>query len=206
MDVSSLLKNLDNYIEKCFIDAFRLEEKEYNRKHWSFEYILIDNKKGSVQMYVIPECKFEKVLQRVMFRIERNLFKNFGVTFGNSDSFRALLYTKYFQIDPDFTVAMFTTKDGNYISVSIFDDKINNLIGKGECVPGYRYEKLLFQYWDIDSDTFDTLPEGDEKRTLPNEIKSDWNVFIDLYIKTFGNTPDNIIGYDFICSSGLKKI
>lgn len=67
--------NLDKYIEKCFIDAFASEEREYNRDAWSYEYIIVNNR------FVIPvvNCKYGRVLRRAEYRIKNNIERNFGL-------------------------------------------------------------------------------------------------------------------------------
>lgn len=197
-----LEENLRNYVEKCFKDAFKAEDREYNEKLWSFEWVMIKNSSSVFQLYPIMRCKFDRVLRRVEWRLQNNLMKNFGVQYGNTDDMRCLFYEDG-QIDFNFTKAMFKTKRGN-VSLSVIDDKTNpsenNLIG--ECMPSCTYEKLLFQYWKMDSKSYHALSENDEKRHLPDFFRKYWNAFKSLYKETFGTQIDN---YEIICSSGVEQ-
>lgn len=35
----------------------------------------------------------------------------------------------------------------------------------------YTYEKLLFKYWNLDTESYDALSENDEKRHLPKSLQ-----------------------------------
>ena len=196
-------ENLRSYVEKCFKDAFRAENRDYNEKLWSFEWVMIKNPSGVFQLYPIMWCKFSRVLRRVEWRLQNNLLKNFGVQYENTNDMSCLFYDDG-QIDFNFTKAMFQTKQGN-VSLSVIDNNTNpyenDLTGK--CIPAYTYEKLLFQYWNLDSESYNALSENDEKRYLPDFLRKDWNAFKFLYNETF-DTP--IDSYEIICSSGVKQL
>ncbi len=67
----------------------------------------------------------------------------------------------------------------------------------------YTKEKLLFNYWDLNKDLYDALPENDERRHLPQSMSKDWDAFRALYKKTFG---EDIGGrYNIICSLGIES-
>ena len=183
-------ENLRNYIEKCFKDSFKAENREYNEKLWNFEWV-IKNSVGIYQLYPIMWCKYERILRRVRYRLENNLMKNFGIQYGNTDEMRCLFYDDG-QIDPNFTQAMFKTKRGN-VSLSVF----------GECMVAYTYEKLIFKYWGLDARVYNMLSENDEKRHLPDSVKENWENFKELYNETF-EAP--LGSYDIIYSSGIKRI
>lgn len=165
---------------------------------------MIKNSTGIYQLYPIVWCKFQRVLWRVEYRLKNNIFKNFGIQYEDTDHMRCLFY-KDGAIDFNFTKAMFHTKNGK-ASLSVFDEKTNpyenNL--SGECIPAYTYEKLVFNYWGLNSEIYTSLPENDEKRILPDSFRYDWEGFKELYNRTF-NSP---IGddYDIICSSGIQRI
>lgn len=196
-------ENLRSYVEKCFNDAFKAENRNYNEKLWSFEWIMIKNPTGIYQLYPIIWCKFKRVIDRVEHRLRNNLMKNFGIHYGNTDEMRCSFYPDG-QIDFNFTQAMFHTKRGN-LSLSIYDEKTNVYENElcGECMVAYTYEKLIFKYWNIDKESYNTLSNNDEKRHLPDSLRKDWNSFKTLYNETF----DIPIGsYDIICSSGIERI
>lgn len=47
----------------------------------------------------------------------------------------------------------------------------------------YTFEKLLFNYWKLNAESYDKLPEYSEKRYIPEFILKDWNKF-KSYTKT----------------------
>lgn len=198
-------ENLRSYVEKCFKDSFMAENREYNDKLWSFEWIMIKNSLNVFQLFPIMWCKYDRVLRRVTYRLENNLMKNFGIQYGNTDEMRCTI-DEDGQIDPNFTQAMFKTKRGN-ISLSIFDKNTNpyendNL--RGECMIAYRCEKLIFQYYGLDAKLYNELPEDDERRYFPNSLREDWNAFKALYKDTFGTHIGN--NYEVICSLGIEQL
>ena len=197
-------ENLRKYIKKCFEDAFKSENRSYDEKLWSFEWIMIKNSKGIYQLYPIAQCKYQRVSRRVCYRLQNNLQKNFGLLYKNTDDLRCLFYENG-QIDYNFTQAMFQTQNGN-ISLSVFDENTNPYENekKGQCMIANTFEKLLFNYWELNADLYNELPENDKRRYLPQFISKDWNTFKELYKKTFGEEIGS--RYDIACSSGIKRI
>ena len=195
-------EKLRKYIKKCFSDAFKSENHSYNEKMWSFEWIMIKNNKGMYQLYPIAQCKYQRVLRRVYYRLKNNLPKNFEVLYEDTDDLRCLLCVNG-QIDYNFTQAMLQTQIGN-ISLSIFDEHTNPCeTGETDAV-ACTYEQLLFSYWELNKEVYNKLPEDDEKRHLPQLMSKDWNKFKKLYQKTFGEEIGS--KYDIICSSGIKRV
>lgn len=197
-------ENIRSYIEKCFKDAFKAENREYDKKLWDFEWVMIKNLSGVYQLYPIMRCKYNRVLRRVIYRLENNLIHNFSIHYGDTDEMICLLYEGN-QIDPNYTQAMFKTQYGNF-SLSIFDVVTNPYKNKlsGKCMIAYTYEKLVLKYWGLDTNSYNTLPENDEKRHLPDSIIEDWESFKELYNKTFGEPIGS--HYDIICSSGIYMV
>lgn len=112
---------LRSYVEKCFKDAFKAENRDYSKKLWGFEWIMIKNPSHVLQLYPIMWCKFNRVLRRVECRLQNNLMKNFDVYYGNTEEMRCSLDSEG-NIDFNFTQAMFHTKKGN-LSLSIYNEK-----------------------------------------------------------------------------------
>lgn len=192
--------NLRKYIEKCFKDAFKSEEREYNPAAWEFEWVMVKNNSDVYQLYDIHWCKYARVLNRVLYRLKKNLYKNFGIIYGNSDDMRCIL-DKDDYIDFNFQQARFKYLCGT-VGLRIFDSHSVN--GKhGECMGAYKYEKLVFTYWGIDADIYRGLAEDDERGALPAEMRHNWEKFRDLYNRTF-ETP--LGSYDIIWSSGLQRV
>lgn len=191
-------ENLRNYVEKCFIDAFNAEYREYNKSRWNFEWVMIKNRLGLYQLYPRLWCKYVRILRRVRYRLEHNLMKNFGIHYSDTDEMRCVFYDSG-AIDPNYTQFMFKTDRGN-VSLSVFDGWS---MYAGECMTAYRYEKLVFQYWGLNAASYKALPKNDERRHLPDFLRKDWDAFKDLYLKTFGET---IGKYDIICSAGIQAI
>lgn len=196
-------ENLRSYVEKCFKDSFKVENRDYSEKLWSFEWIMIKNPSGIYQLYPIIWCKFKRVLRRVEYRLQNNIMKNFGINYGNTDEMRCLFYFDG-KIDFNFTQAMFHTKRGN-LSLSVCDSNTNVYENglRGDCMPAYTYEKLLFKYWNLNAESYNALSEDDEKHYLPDTLRKDWSAFKTLYNETF-DTP--IGNYDIICSSGVEQL
>ena len=46
-------ENLRKYIKQCFEDAFKAENRLYDEKSWSFEWIMIKNNKGILILFWI---------------------------------------------------------------------------------------------------------------------------------------------------------
>ena len=197
-------ESLRRYVKKCFEDAFKAEYRHYDEKSWSFEWVMIKNAKGIYQLYPIVQCKYQRVLRRACYRLKNNLKKNFRLIYENTDCLGCLLYRNG-QIDCNYTQAMFQTQNGN-ISLSVFDENTNPYENdrKGQCMISYTYEKLLFNYWELNADLYNKLPENDKRRYLPQFMPKDWNTFKELYKKTFGEEIGS--RYDIVCSSGIKRI
>lgn len=207
--MSYMEKELRAYISKCFTDAFKAEKRKFDNienKMYSFEWILVKNISGIYQMFPIAKCKYNRVTRRVLFRLKNNLEKNFGIIYGNSEELRSSFYHTGL-IDYNFTQAMFEDKYGKHISLSVFDIRDNpyenDSIG-GECMPAYRFEKLLFKHWHINADIYRSLPENDRRRHLPVSYNKNWILFKDLYRDTFGVEVGH--EYDIQSSSGLQRI
>ena len=191
-------KKLRGYITKCFQDAFKSEQRAYDESLFDFDWIMIKNKSGIWQLYLFAWCKYARVLTKVLYRVENNLMKNFGIHYRDTDELRCLFYGDGF-IDPNFTQAMFKTVH-NKKSLSIFD-RDDTLSGK--CMPAYKYEKLLFKYWGLTPFDYVQLSPDSKKKYLPRELLYDWEAFKKLYDETF-NKP--ICEYEIICSKGLTRL
>lgn len=197
-------ENLKNYVEKCFKDAFKTENREYKKEDCSFEYVLVKNLNGVIQLVPIINCKYNRVLRKVEYRLQNNLKKNFGFEYGNTNDMR-LSFDKTGMIDFNFTQAMFKY-NGKQISLSISDENTNVYENEnfGECMVAFTYEKLLFHYWNLNADTYQLLKKDDEKLSLPEKFRYDWNAFKELYFETFNEKLGQ--KYEIICSSGMKRI
>lgn len=197
-------ENLKNYVEKCFKDAFKTENREYKKEDWSFEYILVKNLSGVIQLVPILNCKYNRVLRKVEYRLQNNLKKNFGFEYGNTNDMR-LSFDETGMIDFNFTQAMFKY-NGKQLSLSIFDENTNVYENEnfGECMCAFTYEKLLFHYWNLNAYTYKSLNNDDEKLSLPKKFQYDWNAFKELYFETFNEKLGQ--KYEIICSSGIKRI
>lgn len=188
---------LRSYVKKCFIDAFKCENREYSDTAWSFEWVMIKNSNNIYQLYAVASCKYTRVLNRVIYRLKHNLKKNFGIEYENTDKMCCYLNDSEI-IDYNHTQGMFFVGNKKLL-LSVFDENTDK---EGNHM-AYIYENLLFKYWGIDSDAYNKLPKDSEKKYLPTYLMRDWNAFKSLYNETF----DNPIGsYDIICSSGVKRL
>lgn len=206
---------LREYINKCFKDAYRAENREFNNiddRKYSFEWVLVKNPYiDKYQFYPIAKCKYNRVVRRVLYRLNNNLEKNFNIIYMNTDTLRASFYHTGL-IDPNFTQAMFVDRGGKHISLSIIDRTNNpyeygidsNEGVRGKVLIAYVFEKLLFTYWNIDGDIYKALSDDDERKHLPASYTKDWVGFKELYLKAFGKEIGS--RYGIISSSGLQKI
>lgn len=197
IDMKDVEESIRSYVEKCFKGAFRSEGKEYNKDKWSFEFILIKDKKNKWHMIPFINCEYGRVRGRVYYRLQRNTEKNFGIIF-NDDPDMRLLIDDSGTIDPNYTEMMFRV-NGNLVSLAIFDNECNNRPKpEGKIIGAYRYDKLFMTYHNINADQFDP-----ELHTDPDDMH-DWNKFQKLYEKAFGIPLGK--GYETFCSSGIERL
>lgn len=201
-----LEKDIRSYVEKCFKDACESEQRPY-KDTWSFEYLIV-NHNGKDDYHLIPfiSCKYNRVLRRVNYRLEKNMEKNFGIYYGRSDLIRFLTYEDQC-IDPNHTECMI--KYGKKtISVSLFDvDYADEM--KGEVIGAGRYEKLILTHFGWSIDEFRSAYEKvrpDGTITLPDNLLSykGWDEFKELYKKTFNEDVGS--RFHIICSSGIERM
>ena len=196
-------EDLRKYVEKCFADAFKAEDRPYDSKAWNCEWILIKNQVGVYQFYPVLWCKYSRVRRKVEYRLKNNIKKNFSLHYGDTDQMRVDVRSD--SIDLNFTQAKFIKTDGSEsIYLDVYDDKTCDNDLTGECMPAYTYEKLLFQYWGITAEMYRKLPTDDEKRDLPYSFHSNWEEYSSLYKETFNKAIGS--DYDIICSSGLTRV
>lgn len=208
-DMVSEERRIKNYVERCVKDSFVSEDREYEPDAWRFEYILLRGIDSQVyQMYPVLYCKYARILRRVNYRLNHNIYKNFHFMYENTVSCWCTLRTadNNFRISTGYTQAVF--KYGNsYIILDIYDentDLYQNKKLRGECILSYIYEKMLFKYYGLNAEKYMALPDDDERKYLPKTISEDWEGYKKLYQKTFGNAVGS--KYDIICSSGLERI
>lgn len=212
IDINETRESIETYIHKCFVDAYKAENREYNRHDWLFEFVLVKNCEGIYQLLpLIVRSKFDRIYRRVWYRLDHNLMKNFGVHYGRSDKLRYETYNTTrgakLSVDPNHTKSVFEVTRGKFkgvmISLSLFDEDYFDM-PTGECMVAQTYEKLLFKYWYIDANIYRNLDESDKRRSLPDDLGHDWLSYWELYRETFGKIPGS--EYEFICSSGVRRI
>lgn len=142
---------------------------------------------------------YNRIMRRVEYRLSNNLIKNFGIIYRDTDELLCGLWND--GIDFNFTQAAFKFYDKTYF-LDIFDEETDNRLD-GESMLAYRFEKLLFNYWGINSETYCCLPTDDKRQHLPPELRYNWEEFKELYSKTF---PKPICKYNIVCSSGITRI
>lgn len=194
---------LDKYIEKCFEDAFKSENKDYDKKWYSVNYAIIYDSKDIGHFYPLITCRYSRVLRKVRFRLRNNIKKNFELLFGDSDEFRCSV-DKFICIDPNFTRAMIAKRNNieKKFMIFIIDDLDELPITKGQYIPAYRYEKLIRNYYDLDEKDYCKAAQTDEI-ALPQSILQNWNEFKKLWESTFNQ---DICPYEIILSDGLVRL
>lgn len=200
-------KVIRSYVEKCFKDAFKSEEREYNEDFWDFEYILFKREKElQFTLYPITWCKYARVLRKVENRLRNNLQKNFDVKYYDirESNLHLDIYYPPNTICPNFAKLMVKNKVDKIGSVTVIDNL--NGISKGKVIPSGIYESLILQYYNIDIEELKSLYDNDIRRHLPSFqiTESDWKAFNKLWENTFHKPIDD--GYDFKLSSGLMLI
>ena len=203
-------EKIRSYVEKCFKDAFAAEERQYNHKQWNFDYIIIKNDDGNYQLFPINFwCKFERVISKVRYRLNKNLYKNFGILYGGNAEFNLEFYEKPNTIDVTRSIALLKTDNGKkkkLICVSLLTyDTLDNL-PNGVVIPNGIYEKLVLTYHNINAETYRKYLEEDERKSLGISFsitKSGWEAYNHLWEQAFCKP---IKKYDIICSYGVKLV
>lgn len=204
MDNTALVIKLQNYIDICFRDALMTEGRSPESKY-EVRWVLVKNPEGKWQFKVLKlYCQYEKVRRRAMYRLQKNLEKNFGIVWDSPDKFTMLTYEEG-TIDSNHTHYMF--KVGKKImSLSVFDrsDEHFNEIG---VTMAYRLERLLLGIIGIPVEKFKESPEKYESfmQTAREELyASDWKKFKEYYAKAEGL---NELGrYDIVCGPMVQRI
>ena len=103
------MQKLDNYIKKCFEDAFKTEDRQYNEKDWNYEYVVVNNE----LVVPISWCKYKKVQRRAEYRIKNNIEKNFGLKIAEH-GFGICKSSESCWLDPNHTVAYLSINNIEY--------------------------------------------------------------------------------------------
>ena len=161
------------------------------------------NKSVEYQFYPAIWCSYSKVQSRVLYRLKNNLMKNFGLYYKDTENISAALEGTS-TIDYNFSIARFKIRNKIFM-FNVYNEAeppaIRNLCG--EVIPSRLYESLLFHYWNINAETYRTLPESDKRLTLSHTLLKDWNAFTKLYHEVFHK---QLCEYKFICSSGVEQV
>ena len=170
------IEKLNSYIEKCFVDAFKSEKREYDKKSYSFEYIIIYDSRNIGHFYPIFTCKYDRVLARVYFRLKNNIAKYFDIVYGDTEDFRVSIDSYETYIDINFTRAMIANDKNKRFEISIHDKLDSIPVTGGDYIPAYRYERLIRKYYNINSEDYHKVGEG-QYNGLPIRIMTDWDEF-----------------------------
>lgn len=193
-----LEKNLRNYVEKCFKDAYISEGRTYDESDWSFEWVMIKNPLGIYQLYPIAFCKYKRVLNKVLRRLKRNLKKNFSIEFKSTSALNGhLVNYQEGTIDYNYTKALFKV-DKKFYALNLLND-IDDY-DDSKPIPANTYRKLVYKYWNLNDEKYLALPLDSEKRSLPS---ISWDMFKELYKVTFNTS---LMSYDIVCSSGVERL
>lgn len=207
------VNRINSYIESCFMDAFRGEGRTYDPDGWDFSYVILSNPQISEYSYMVPlleRCKYQRVLRKVSYRLEKNIFKNFGIIYqplltkthenmnGDevNDEISATVELNTSRVDTNYTVAMIEM---------ILPSSRRNITARLSVIPEYwdqidpnKHIQLLMKCHDISYEEWCALDREDPKHRLPDKYYK-WEEYLDLYQRTFNGKPWN--GYQFIFSS-----
>lgn len=198
------MEKLNSYIEKCFVDAFKSEKREYDKKSHSFEYIIIYDSRNIGHFYPIFTCKYDRVLRRVYFRLKNNIAKYFDIVYGDTEDFGVSIDSYETYIDINFTRAMIARENdiNKRFEISIHDKLDSIPVAGGDYIPAYRYERLIRKYYNINSEDYHKIGGG-QYNGLPIRIMTDWKEFKKLWKYTFNQ---DICPYKIVLSDGLVRL
>lgn len=197
-----LESGIRSYVEKCFMDAFKSEGRDYRRADWDFEYIMVKNSKGIFQMYPIMKCRYSRVWQRVNYRLKNNMFRNFGIKYGDTEEMYCSISND--SIEYNSTQAMFKCHGDKYF-FGIYDDT-NPCVSRDSegRVFAYTYKALILQYFGLTVADYNKMLDRGEEPTKSEKFRDDWGAFESLYKETFGEDVGS--RYEIVCSSNLKRM
>ncbi len=174
-------KKIETYIRKCFEEAARSEQRILTEMDYSPEFILYEKEElGKKRIYFIPifHCKYQRVMVKVKYRLNRNLEKNFDVI--PDDYMRLCKRNTFGEVaDPNHAIARFEVRGKQ---LTLCDGTIN-------------HDRL--PYHDIPMK--DIGQEMDVTSRLYYWEKMTFTRYKDLYAKTYGSWPDR----HFMVSSGV---
>lgn len=182
-----------SYIDRCFIDAFKSENREYSRSDYTVEFVVINYKHRGYQIYPIITCKYKRVLGKVTYRLSKNFYKNFGIQYLDLEDSHACI-DEGNQIDPNFTRFMLQAKKtGKIYRLNYYSDFCSKR--EGETMISWIVEKLLLAYWNI------TIDELKRVRSELNLDFKEWSEYEECFLKATGVEPSD--GFYIFTSSGL---
>lgn len=192
---------LRNYIEKCSRDASASENREYDKNDCRCEWIIINYENKGYQFYPIFKFRYGRVLGRVIYRLSRNLEKNFGIHYGDLDGSNSLLYDDDDTIDPNFTRFMMKVFGDTY-SFSYMNDWTSKLTGTN--MISWLYEKLVTTYYGLSIEEYGDLTDGDKRKHLPSHFRYSWEEYKELFEKATGKPVD--YGFEICISKGVELL
>ena len=102
MNKVKLMRNIYCYIDRCFKDAYKMENRKYDKTTYSIDFILFKSKEDEMyELCPVLKCLYKRVYARVDYRLNHNLEKNFGVKY--NDPINHAVHIRYNQIDPSYT-------------------------------------------------------------------------------------------------------
>ena len=164
------MEKLDRYFEKCIQDAFKSEEREYKPEKVKWFYIVVEK-----QILFLIDTPYTRVTRRATYRINSNVWKNFGL-YNNGDYFIDTI------LQPNYVCNKFTVNGNNYY---LCKHTYYKEMKQGEVIPCFRYEELCKAYHDVSVEEF---REKHDDLDLPSDI--DWKDYRDTYFKAFGEYPE----------------
>lgn len=204
MGLKAIENSIKLYADGCFKEACEILSRDYSVDLYTFEYIMVKNSAGVYQLHPKVWCKYGVVTKVAMRGFKKGLYKYFGIKFGNTREMRCSLDRGTFDIN--YTKGIFKDSKDVNINLNIFDSNTDPNKGglRGSCMVSGTYEKLLFGYYELDSESYSALGEDDERQYLPCSITEDWDEYQNLYEKVFGRRVGE--EYDIVSSSGLKGV
>lgn len=167
------MKKIDRYFERCIIDAYKSENREYKPEDINWFYVIVDN-----QILFSVNTPYTRVSRKIECRIRHNINKNFGFDIDGDyfidDILQPNLVCNHFVVGNNLL----------YLCEKLdFDNmEIGVIIGSG------RYEKLCKAYYGVSTEEF---RERHDELHLPSDIS--WSDYRKVYFKAYGRYPEVLI-------------
>lgn len=206
------------YIDKCFEDAFKSENREFDMNAYNVKYIIVYDMLNKKHIFypIIFWCKYDRVLRKVKYRMEKEdnyMVKNLHLYFGRTDEISIMDYKTPANatLDPNHYIAYVEVDSGKkkdpikHYFISAVNQDYDEGVDYDKVIPAKKLYQLVMTYHGLTEEEIkrihDTDPES-EKLHLPNSVLESYWDFEKLHEKTFGYLPAK--GFQILAGPGVK--